>query len=461
MASIRKKIGEGVFYSSVGNFVIKIFAAVGYFLIVSKLSLHDYGVFILLVSIASPISAIVFLSYDRIFVSQYAQAKANNEWGFIKGLFKEYYVLSAVLLVVLLFASFLLRDLLVRYYDVYVIQFFWTTITFIVAQFMMNQVSLFLEANEKFKEISLIQIAESVSRVIMTIGVMYFLGLSINNVIFIYAAAKFISSGIGLVSAFPLLKNLRKKQVPAESGVVRKIFFTVGKWEIGKNIAERVIYPLKLFLIKFFVNIEGIAIFDFARNIYAFAISLLPVSKVIFPVIARNSSDKDKLYLIVSKAKKYTFLAYLPIFAAALIFTPPVLSIFFPQYIGGELIIYVTLLHFLTDVYKTGQAAFFYAFNRQRFIFFITPIFILSQVLLDTVFVAYLGVIGIVIAWHLNAFFNGLVYNIYIHRSIGIKKTSWRELFRFDDYDKLVLLNVSEKLLSFRFWKKNLDAVPK
>jgi len=46
-----KKISEGVIYESASNAVIKILAIVTYVLIIRHLSLHDYGLFVILTSL--------------------------------------------------------------------------------------------------------------------------------------------------------------------------------------------------------------------------------------------------------------------------------------------------------------------------------------------------------------------------------------------------------------------------
>jgi len=440
--SIRNKIGEGVLYGSISNILIKVFAAVGYFLIIRELSLHDYGVFVLLTSIIGPASAIVFLSMDRIFVSRYAQAKAQERLGYLKGLVKEYYFTSSIILIAIVVFGLFAGDLLDRFYDLYVTKFFWGTVTLVVSQILMNQVSLFLEANEKFREISFLQTGESISRIIFVVLITSVVGLSINLVLFIYAAAKVVSILIGFIYFVPMLWQLKNIPTPSEKGILIKILFTVGKWEIARNFFEQTLQMVKFLIIKFFVNIEGVAVFDFARNIYAFANSIFPISKIIFPVIARSISDKDKISLIISKAKKYSLLSYVPIYCAALVLTTPVLENFFPQYVGTEIIIYLLLAHFLTDVYKIGQSPLLYAFNRQKFIFFVTPLFVFMQIALDIVFVSVFGLIGVVLSWHLHAFLTGAVYSYYIHHYIGIRRTSFREFFRFDSYDMLILSGI-------------------
>ena len=184
------------------------------------------------------------------------------------------------------------------------------------------------------------------------------------------------------------------------------------------------------------------AIFDFARNVYAFFVSIFPVSKTIFPIISRSIADKEKIHLIISKAKKYSFLSYLPMYGAALIFTVPVLTYFFPQYLGSQWVIYLVLLHFVSDVYKMGQSALLYAYNRQKFIFFITPVFLFFQIVFDVVFVSTVGLIGIVLAWHTQALMSGYIYNYYIHKNIGIRHTRARYFFQYDSYDRLILSEI-------------------
>jgi len=454
MVSIIAKISGGVFYSGVGNFVIKIFGAVGYILVLSRMSLHDYGTFVLLTSLLGPAYAIIFFSFDRIFVSKYSRLRAEGSIGRAKGLAREYYITSLFILLLSCVSGYFLRGYLSEVYNLYIIKFFWVAMFLMVSQTLMNYVSLMLESHEKFKEISIIQTIEAMVRMILVLLVFFYSTFTVTLVLFMYSVSKMVAVGVGSFHLLPILRQLREVGVKAERGVLKSIMFTIGKWEIATSLLGKILEPWGLFLIKFFVNIESVAVYDFARNIYAFASSLFPVSQVTFPIISRTSSDKEKTHLIISKAQKYAFIFQSVIFIMALVFTPVVLAYFFKQYIGSEMIIYLTLLHFISDVYKIGQTALLYAFNRQKFVFLLTPFFLLVRLALDVVLVKLIGVAGIIISWHLYGLLAGFVYNVYITKTMGIRKILWKEFFSFDSYDRLILSALVKKIRFLNFFQR-------
>jgi O-antigen/teichoic acid export membrane protein len=446
MSSLKKQIGESVFYNSLGNIVIQVFAIIGYFLIIRELSVHDYGVFVLLVSFIGPVAAVAFLSLDQIFVSKFAQAKGRGDTSFLKGLFREYYLVGNGIIAVLIVAGYFFQDAISRAHDIYLAQYFWYLTAFILSQLSMNQVSLFLGANEKFKAVAIIETVESVLRTAVVIGVVLLGSFSVKGAMLMYASAKLASTLVGLWYSWPLMRALVLSPAKAQPRVLWSLLSSFGKWEAGKNLLEQAVSPVKFTLIKVFVSVEGVAIYDFARNVYAFASKIVPISKVIFPVVSRFSEDREKLNLIISKAKKYTFLAYTMIFVGALVLTPLVLAYIFPQYAGSELVVYFTLLHFLCDTYKVGQTALLYAFNKQKFLFQVTPLFMLSQLILDFFLTRAFGIFGAVLSWHVHAFFTGAVFNWYFHSVVRIARTRWSDFFCFDAYDRIFLESFTRTL---------------
>src|SRR3989344_7736116 len=141
MAYLQKKIAEGVFFGGLGAIIIKIFAALGYVLILRRLSLHDYGVFTLLVSLAAPASAVILFSFDRIFVSQFALAFSEGKFSRMKGLYLDYYRIAIVLAIFFFGLAYLFRELIAERYNLYLTRYFWILAFFTLTQLFMNMVS--------------------------------------------------------------------------------------------------------------------------------------------------------------------------------------------------------------------------------------------------------------------------------------------------------------------------------
>ncbi len=447
--NLKRKIAESVLYVSLGNILIKLFSIVGYVLILRKLSLHDYGVFTLLVSFVGPAAAIAFFSFDRIFVSQFSKARGLQNIARMKGLFKEYYRLGTILIVLMFAIVYGFRLLFGNFYEAYIFQYMWPISLFIFSQLMMNMVSVFLESNEEFKKISTMEIFESFMRSILVMGAFLTLPFSVTLVLLVYTLAKFSAIALGILSFIKIERTLFKNDTEPERGVLWGIFKSFGKWEIGSNIFEKILQPVKLLLMRFFVGIEAVAVYDFAGNVYAFMYSLFPVKRIIFPIVSRFKNDREKINLIIAKAQKYSFLMYATLYVAVLLTTPFVLKIAFPQYAQYSFVIFLFALHFIVDIYKLGQSSLLYAYNQQKFMFTALPVFLVIQVTFDVLFIKLFGIIGSVLSWHLYSLCNGFIVNRHLAKKVKFHQTTIREFISFDEYDKVVLSGITSRIRSY------------
>ena len=442
MTKLNTRLFSSVIYSSAGNLAVKFFAIIGYILIIRKLQLHDYGIFVLLTSLVGPVASIVLVSFDRIFVSSFAAARSRLQHGYMKGLLREYYLLSLVLLIGVFLVGYIFRDVLAHYYNFYLLSYFWPLVVFITSQLVMNLISLFLEANEKFKHISILETIEASSRTCLIIIAFFMIPFSVTTVLWIYTISKIIFCLVGLTFFISTYRQVFVSAIVAERRVIVNIIKTFGKWEMAKTLLAQLSQPVKPFALKFFVNIEAVAIYDFARNVYSACASALPLNSVIFPFIASNVDRTDILHLIVTKARKYSFLYASLMFVAVIIFTPLVIQYVFPQYIGSSIIVYLMVAHLFVDAYKSGQDGLVYAYKEQKFMFILLPLTIIAQIILDIAGAKVFGVSGTALSWHLGALLPGIVTAIYLSRKWNMPQTRLREILNFDAYDRMLLKKV-------------------
>lgn len=441
MGSLGNKIMSNLIFSSAGNFLIKFFSAIGYFFIVSRLSLYDYGLFVFCTSLLGPVASIVNFGFDRIFVSSFAKARGQNNTGDMKGLVQGYYVTMVFLLILTFILSYFCKFFIAaHYHNDLVITYFWPIWMFIFAQLCFNAVSLFLESNEQFKVISAMQVIESLSRLFM---VLFFLGhMSVIVVLGLYTSAKFVATLVGLPFFLKRLFGLFRQRVSAHRAAFWNILKTFGKWELARNVLQQFAAPFEIFIIKHFVSFQGVAIYDFTINLYSACMSLLPLQVIIFPIISRLIAERDRVQMIITKAQKYLFLVYVVVYSGILLVIPFILQKFFPQYAGHTLFLAVTLLHIFIQVYKTGQGALLYALHEQKFLLKIFPFTYALEIFLHILFTYYWGILGTVIAWNLQSLIVTVYINYYLQKKSGLNLWSWESFFHYDEYDKMLLQKI-------------------
>lgn len=443
LSSATKTIAQGTIYGSLGTVFIRGLSVVGYSLVIRQLSLYNYGVFTLLISITGPTLAIILFGFDRIFVSSIAKARGSGNFGRVRALVQEYYGLVLMLLGGCLLGGYVLQEVLASHYDKQLVQYFWTLALFILSQLVFNMVQLVLEGYERLNTLALLQSVEALVRNVLIITLV--LNLNITLLLKINSIAKFAAAGVGLASLVVIFKTLFRER--PERFVLLGIFREHGKWEIARNIVDDITGPLQLWLIKIFVNVPAVAAYGFAKIIYSFIQDIVPIKGAVFPVISRLIASEKKLaYLVALKAKKYLILFYGVMYLASLAFLPVVIRLFFPQYGGETVIVFLVLLHLFVDGYKVGQNPLLYALEQQKFQFILFNFGLLLQVVLDVSFIYFWGVPGIIWSWHIQALALGIAINIYLARKLAIPMGGWKELIRFDQYDHMLFEKVLENV---------------
>ena len=443
MNSIARKILGGVVYSSASNFLIRAISTISYILILRVLSLHDYGIFVLFTSLIAPASGFVFFGFDRIFVSNFARALGRGDLSLTKRLFVDYYKIAVAVVPILFVAMLTLKNLLAVHYTLYLIQFFWVVTCFMYSQIFFNLVQLFLEANGDFKTISKLQLLEAFVRGVLVISLISH--LSVGNLIFIYSIAKIVAAGAGCYFFVGYLTKLRTVLTVQSGNSVLAIIKSYGKWDLARNIIDQFMGPLRLWIIRIFINIESVALYDFAHSIYGAVIGLVPVRTVIFPFISQYAHRKDLLRILVVKAQKYTLVVFGLIYVLAVIFAPLVIETVFPQFAGATVLVLIVLLRLFIEVYKIGQSGLLYAFDQQKFNFKLYPIAYTLNILLDIIFITLWGIIGLAISGHVYVLIIGYIVGRHLLKNFGMNSWDWRQFIMYDDHDRVVI----NYLLSF------------
>jgi O-antigen/teichoic acid export membrane protein len=444
-----RTIAEGTLAYSIADIGIKIVSFFSYFLIIKALDLHDYGIVVLLISLVAPTSSIVNLGLSRVFVAEMSAMRGIQKFAQMKGLLLSYVRLVSILSTVIFVCVFFGRYIATQYFDVYLLKYFWPVLLFTFSQIVLNIILLINESFEKFKLSSVVGFSESIFRSLAIIYLFFFGTMSIPAVIFAYFFGKIFASLIGLPFVVIFVRKLWSKTKEIESGVLSGILRAHGKWEMVKVIFNGAAGSLRLWILKFIVNAQSVAIYDFANKFYSLVVALLPLRSVLFPIINRASGEESLVSLIISKAKKFLLLYYGVAYIGILILAPVFVGHFFVQYSAWMLIIYLVSLRLFLDVGTLGQTPLFYAYKKQRAAFIISFSSSVIQLILDVIFIYYFQVVGMVISLLLLTFLVILAKEYYLRKYVKVRTWNLRALFTFDSYDRIILNKILSRLKNY------------
>lgn len=156
--------------------------------------------------------------------------------------------------------------------------------------------------------------------------------LSLETLVFAYVASSIAS----LLAFSPVIFYLLKPfcGLPHATNSLVGTLKSHGKWAVLGGYADGAIGSLKPWFIGLFIGVEGVGIFSAATSLFSAASSLLPVNTILASILPRESADKKKMSFLVHKAFKYSIWAHalvaLGIWGIGTILLPHI----FPQYVG-------------------------------------------------------------------------------------------------------------------------------
>jgi len=443
MMRTRTKILEGVFQMSVSKFFIKALSLFGFVTIVSNLSLRDYGLLNLLLSLLSPAAAFTMFGLERLVTADAVYARGEGKQSFARKLLLDYLKITAVSAGALLIFAWLFRSFLDRYYDADLTPFFVTLAILIISQLAMNFSSIVFEAHQRFDLTAKMFSLEGLIRT-LALASLFMFHFSLWTVLWCYTLSKLFSVAL-IATEIHNTMRISKYEPPRQNlifGIVRRH----GKWEVIKNISYDTLNNLWPWIVNFFVNTEAVGLYAFAQKIYSTLTTAIPLRTVLFPfIVGAVSKSKEVAQIIVAKARKI-LLCFFALLAAALVIGAPLaIPAFFPEYTEAVFLLQIMALHLGIDVLGLGQMDVLYAHKQQRLLFFVSIVAIVAQLLVRIISVYLFGVAGLVYAWLITTAL-GVYLREKVLRKIHFPLFNLRALFTYDEYDRIILADLKKRV---------------
>ncbi|GEM_PF-946119 len=402
------------------------------FFIISALTVYQYGVFQLVLSVYAIFNNFLALGGSVVgndilrFIGEGKEREA-------KRLFLEYNGLRLVTGV--LMAGFILfgSDLLTRWYAVDALRYLHPLALLLVLEIIFSACKALLTYRLHFKltasRASLYKIAQ--------LGLLIFFfvrnTLGVREVIFSMIFGSIIST---VVLIRPALRTYKIwDAVPrAPYFVLGWVFKNHGKWDIFQQFTSKLTSNLQPWIIKTFISTEAVAIYSIAQTIVAAFIGFFPV-KTLNTLIPLQADDEKRLQKIFQFASKYLFCFAIGLGIIAALITPPIIYLLFPKYIPSLPYFFVLLFWMPISALSSVASLFLVVLRKQKYLFYqkvLKGITVLPMLLL----VSFIGLWGLVAYQIVFSFL--LFYSVYAFlRSVppGFY-LPWRNFFRFDAEDK-------------------------
>ena len=417
-ARLGKVISEGVAWVSAGSVVNKVIGVAYVALVLSHLSVYEYGVVELLLSIPPLLGILNLPGLEPVITADLSREKGVGNYKKIRYIVESYFCLRSFLAVVAWALLFFSAPLVEIYYNqnistmVMVLSF-----TFLSSP-LRTMYTVVFRTNLQYKFVAIYRFTEEAGKLVILAFALLWLDWGPLSVIVAYVGADVVA--LTLLS-FPFLKHLREVLGPrVRTGGWKDPFHTIkahGKWSIFGSYLEKFGQNIRPWIIKFFLGTQAVGIYALAMGMYQNTGSLLPISQVITPILPRYLHDKPKLFMLINSAIKYKFLAYVVVCLIMAAVVPVIIHLFFPDYSDA----YPLFIGFLVATVPSSFSGIFQvtfvALQAQKSLFF-ANVLRLSTILVFLPISLYL--VG----------FYGIALELFITRSF----------FAFNRYQKLLTL---------------------
>ncbi|MEK7117364.1 MAG: oligosaccharide flippase family protein [Patescibacteria group bacterium] len=449
--SFSQKFIEGEVKSGFWNTALYGIVALNSFIIVYFLSVYEYGVYQLILSVVALAESLTVGILDDVIFSDLSRYMGNDNHISAKKLFKEhafFRIGSSIFLAILVI---LFSSLISAHYGynnmAYSISLAVLALPFMASISVMN---LFFRSNIYFSSFGAPVFGE-VLKIMIIFFLWFWQGLGITQIVISYLAGLIFSF---LFAGFHFLRLYKKVfygvKKSTHGSLIFKLFKEYGAWVFFRYILAKTANNIRPWLIKFFVGTEGLGLFAFARNIFSIIMRLLPFG-MFGDLLPRELENKERVRFLFVRMVKYS--VWLSFLCAALSFLllPFLVNMFLPKYNPvAPLLKIMTLIVFLYGFYKIFRITLV-VFKEQKtlalksfdnsvlapfMLFFLLPLF---------------GVVGAAIEWVITYAVTTVLFYFYLVKAHPYLSLHLKDLLIFDKYDKVFFKKIFQRfLLVFR-----------
>ncbi len=431
---------KGEFFFGVWNVVSR---GIGFFntlIVLSQLTIYQYGVFQLILTSFSGLA--VFMGFGgetiRNDILRYVGVR-NYEYA--KKLFWESSVFRLVIAVILWAGVFFGAPLFFTQYSPEFIVYIKIISFLFLHDAILPSFRLILESEKKF---NLIASRASLGRFIQLGIVAYFYFFAVvglKEVILSIVISSFVSLAIVAVSVITLYVKSWKPVRSVQHALIYSVLFSYGKWELLRPVAGKVVDFVQVWVTKIFIGTEAVAIFSVAQTMLGTLANLFPVN-TLSALVPLHVADKEKLQKIYNVGSKYLVIFSIAIGLVGLVLAPPFIYLFFPKYAASLPYFSVLLVTLPISALSIVASIFLTVYRKQGFLLVQKLLKGLIGAILYVVFIPWFGMWGLVLQVIVLSIILYAILHTYLLRARLDVALDWKYMVRFDDSDREFLRNV-------------------
>lgn len=393
--SIKNQVGKGTILLSSSDVVVKVIGFSYVLLVVAHLSVYDYGLTKLALSIPVLLSLLTLGGLQTVTVSDISLLK---EQGNIKGmryLFSSFFsvniILNILAFVLLLSSTFLF----INYFHENILNLVRVlSLVFLVGPFR-SLVLLMLNVKRDFRSIALFNICEEASKLVL-VGV-FLLVFKYGTMGVILSVV--ISNALPVVLFAPLFFKIKNKLLEGKL-FSEGLFYPFealrfhAKWSIFLSSLNNFMVNLRLWIIQLILGTEAVGIYGLVMSILRPIETLVPIGKVILPILPSYINRKHILNKLINSAIKYRIYAQALLVISAIITLPILTDYYLPEYSPVYGLFIACTFAFVPQSFSQMFGLIFHTLKLQKNLFLATSVNLVTVIIILPVSVYLFGIYG-------------------------------------------------------------------
>lgn len=430
--SLFSTFAKGSVVITTSTAITQVVALLATILILRYVSVYDYGLWRLILSVLGIFQLITVPGLDAVLTADSAREfGAGNKGLYVRILRKtslSYVLFGVVAAAILLVAAPVISSVtkigLTFYLSIIAITLVSSSIT--------RAYTIAFSTQLQFARVQAMTFINSLVYLVSLGVFVYFHSIGIAAIVISYA----IATGVPALLFLPLFLNLFKGVRQSGSYSLTATIRAHGKWSILLDYANEGSNFLKPWIIGYFVGIEAVGIFSAATSMLSVVANIVPINQILASVLPRESHDRDRTGFIFTRTLKYWMWLYALLALGTLVAAPLLIPIIFPKYQAALPFLLIMLLSLFATAINNATAQALNTFRRQRDLLVSTVApRIVSVCAVLPLALTWLGLYGAVLDQIFTSYASAFMRNRYI-KDLQELSIRWRSFFEFDDFDR-------------------------
>jgi O-antigen/teichoic acid export membrane protein len=394
---IARTIGKGAVWNTASTLVGKVVVLANIFMILQHLSVYEYGLSELVLSVISAMGIILLPGLSTAIVADLSYEKSKGDLARTKSIFWQYNILGLVLGVLAWAVLFFCAEPIAGLVHNPTIGYFLRIVSFTFLISPVRKIAIMLATVEmRFFDQSFYSVVEEIWKGIFLFTFFYIFGRTLDGLFLAIVLSQciaficYIPRSISAYASFGREKATRIFNFWEVMGKHRK-------WSIAGSYASSLTQTLQLWIIRLMLGTEAVGLYSVASGILSQVSALMPLGTILAPIVPQYVERKNELAkLLRASLKVQVGFAVLLFFGALL--GLPIFVLIFPKYQQAMPLAMILLVSLVPLAVVNIFTPVFAAFKEQFSFLISTVVKLVLTALLFPVGILALGLWGVGVA---------------------------------------------------------------